>query len=103
MDEFKHTELENIDRNLNAKKFKSSLYYIVSDFNESIHNRNENAELIFFESANKPFMFYLVYLEVLLKILYNKNKLIYAFSIEKYLEINDFNSIPDCKKKLRHK
>ena len=98
MDEFKHTEREDFVRNLNARKFKSSLYYIVSDFNDSTHNRNENDGLIFFESTNKPFMFYLVYLEVLLKIFYNKNKLICAFLIEKYLEINDFNSIPDCKK-----
>ena len=54
--------------------------------------------LIFFESANKPFMFYLVYLEVFLKIFYNKNYVICEFFIEKYLEINDFNSVSHCRK-----
>ena len=55
-------------------------------------------ELIFFESKNKPLMLYVVYLEVFLQIFYNKNKIVCEFLFEKYLEINEFNSISNCKK-----
>lgn len=97
MDEFKYTNFESIVKDLNAKKFKLSLYYIVSDFARIDDNRNENYGLIFFESANKPFMLYLVYLEVFLKIFYNKNNVTSEFLIKKYLKNKDFNSISQCR------
>ena len=43
-------------------------------------------------------MLYVVYLEVFLQIFYNKNKIVCEFLFEKCLEINEFNSISNCKK-----
>lgn len=54
MDEFRYPNLESIAKNLKAKKFNQSLYYIVSDFTEPSENRNENYGLFFSNQQVNP-------------------------------------------------
>ena len=50
-----------------------SLYYITSDFVKPSDTRNENYGLIFFDFENKPVLLYFLYLEMFLKIIFNKS------------------------------
>ena len=62
IDEFKNSDLERIASQLKATKLTISLYYVVSDFVQPCDTRDKNYSSLIFESANKPFMFYMIHL-----------------------------------------
>ena len=66
--EFKDTQLESFIEALKGHIYLLNLYYVVSDFNQHFYRPNANFGVISFEAINKPFMPYLIYLGVFLKV-----------------------------------
>lgn len=73
--DFDETQVKYLLVRIKGNHFMLSLHYVVSDFND-FYNVNENYGATFFQSANKPFTVYLIYLEVFLKVFFNKKKVI---------------------------
>ena len=89
---FKDTQVEFLLDCIKRNTFLLSLYYVISDFSKDFYNVNENFGIIFFELANKPFMLYLIYLEVFLKVFFNMMKVISDYLIHMYF--SNFKAIP---------
>ena len=66
---------------------------MVSGFNKGFCNVSETFVVIFFESANKSLMIYLIYLEVFLKLFVSKMKVMSGFLI--YTYFSNFKALPD--------
>ena len=73
--DFDETQVKYLLVRIKGNHFMLSLHYVVSDFND-FYNVNENYGVTFFQSANKPFTVYLIYLEVFLKVFFSKKKVI---------------------------
>lgn len=92
--EFKDTQLESFIETLKGHIYLLNLYYVVSDFNQHFYRPNANFGVISFEAINKPFMPYLIYLGVFLKVFLTTWKLSATiWSTHTFLSLKHFQKI----------